>query len=85
MAPIVSIEAGRKTISVHLLGRVGSWGGKKEEELCLQTTCKKCDIPTSEEERGHGSEEEAEPSDDRLEGMRLPEIRKTKSYNDLFS
>ena len=41
-------------------------------------------IPTSEV-RGQGSEEGAEPSDERLGEMRLPEIRKTKSYYDLFS
>ena len=88
MAAIVSIAAGRKTTSVHLLGQVGSWGGGKEEELCLQTTCKKCDGHGEySHERGagrHGSAGGAEPSD-RQEEVRLPEIRKTKLYNDLFS
>ena len=89
MAAIVSIAAGRKTTSAHLLGQVGSWGGGKEEELCLQTTCKKSDrhgeySHDTSEERGHGSAGGAEPSD-RHEEVRLPEIRKTKLYNDLFS
>ena len=88
MAAIVSIAAGRKTTSVHLLGQVGSWGGGKEEELCLQTTCKKCDGHGEySHERGagrHGSAGGAEPRD-RHEEVRLPEIRKTKLYNDLFS